>query len=254
MRPLVVDWNEPGDEEKNFALADYVIERLDAHPRFRLPLSAPIHVLGYCMGGNLALALAALRPDAIRTLTLLATPWDFHKPDANIGPQFLALAAQMEPYLQKLGHLPVDVIQSLFAIFQPTQVLTKFTEFAGLDQDSIEARQFVLCEDWLNDGVPLAAPAARECLHDWYGENLPGKLQWRVKDIVVDPRKFTMPAYLIVAGKARIVPPESALPLAKLLPHATLHQPMTGHIGMLASPKAPQQVWLPYLSWLEQHK
>jgi polyhydroxyalkanoate synthase subunit PhaC len=56
-----------------------------------------------------------------------------------------------------------------------------------------------------------------------------------------------------VPGKDRIVPPESALPLAKLLPQSSLHEPMMGHIGMIASERAPQQVWKPFLSWLEKH-
>ena len=254
LHPLVVDWGVPGEEEKNFGLADYITKRLAPILDFIMRGDgAKIQLLGYCMGGNLALALACLRPEHIRALVLMATPWDFHKPDATIGPHFQALAAQMEPYLKTLGHLPVDVIQSLFASFQPTQVMSKFTDFAALDPASIEARQFVLCEDWLNDGVPLTANAARECLGGWYGENLPGKFLWRIGDVTVDPRKLAMPSYVVVPGRDRIVPPESALPLAKLLPQATLHEPMTGHIGMITSPKAPQQVWGALMGWLEKH-
>lgn len=254
LRPLVVDWDRAGDEEKNFSLADYVTQRLAPILDFiRQNLDPRPHLLGYCMGGNLALALASLNPEKIRSLTLLATPWDFHKPDASIGGQFKNFAMQMEPYLQTLGYLPADIIQSLFAGFQPTQVVTKFMDFAAFDPDSIEARHFVLLEDWLNDGVPLTANAARECLKDWYGDNLPGKLNWRIGGTLVDPRTLTMPSYVTVPGKDRIVPPESAKPLAKLLPHAALHEPMSGHIGMIASEKAPQQVWKPYMTWLEKH-
>jgi len=205
------------------------------------------------MGGLLALALAAKRPDKIRTLSLLATPWDFHAPDPGIGAQFIALAGQMEPHLAQYGQLPVDVIQSLFAGFQPLQTGKKFTDFASLDPAGIEARHFVLLEDWLNDGVPLTAPVARECLRDWYGANLTGKLAWRVGETLIDPRKLAMPAYVVAPGKDRIVPPESARPLAKILPHAALHEPMTGHIGMIASAKAPQQVWAALFNWLEKH-
>ncbi len=123
-----------------------------------------VHILGYCMGGLLALALAALEPQQARTLTLIATPWDFHRPDPTIGAQFTAMMDQVEPHLEKLGHLPVDFIQSLFALFQPMQVFSKFVAASALDPASPEARHFVLVEDWLNDGVPLTAPVARECL------------------------------------------------------------------------------------------
>jgi polyhydroxyalkanoate synthase len=252
-RPLVVDWGTPGEDEKDFTLDDYVMQRLV--PILDLPGIAdnPVNVLGYCMGGLLALALATLRPEDVRTLTLMATPWDFHKPDPETGVRFTAMAEQLEPCLTQLGHLPVDILQSLFAGFQPLQALTKFIAFADLDPGSMEARRFVLLEDWLNDGVPLTANVARNCLRDWYGENKPAKLHWRIGGKIVDPRALTMPSYVVVPGRDRIVAPESARPLAKLLPHAALHEPMTGHIGMLASRKAPHQVWAPLAHWLEGH-
>lgn len=268
-RPLVVDWDWPGKEEAGFGLSEYVTRRLmpvldfilgrgtwdegrakDSNPPSPIPRS---HVLGYCMGGLLALALAALRPDAVKTLTLMATPWDFHQPDPALGPQFSAIADQMEPTMQTAQILPVDVIQALFASLQPLQVLTKFSEFSAMDMNSPEARQFVLVEDWLNDGVPLTANVARECLRDWYGENFTARGEWHVDGKIIDPAAVKMPSYVIVPGKDKIVPPESALPLARLLPHSTLHEPMLGHIGMMASKNAAPQVWASLVHWLKEH-
>lgn len=266
-RPLVVDWDWPGNSEKEFGLSEYVTARLIPILKFisgrgtrdqgranssPSPVPRP-HVLGYCMGGLLALALAALKPEAVKTLTLMATPWDFHQPDPTLGPQFSAIADQMEPTMQASHILPVDVIQALFASLQPLQVLTKFSEFAMMDMSSMEARQFVLVEDWLNDGVPLNANVARECLRDWYGENFTARGEWHMDGTIIDPRGVKMPSYVIVPGKDKIVPPESALPLAKLLPHATLHEPMLGHIGMMASKNAASQVWAPLFHWLKEH-
>ena len=77
LRPLVVDWDRPGEEESDFSLAEYVNERLIPILDFLGAETGPLNLVGYCMGGSLALALAALRPTAIRTLTLLATPWEF---------------------------------------------------------------------------------------------------------------------------------------------------------------------------------
>jgi polyhydroxyalkanoate synthase len=253
-RPMVVDWDAPGEEEKDFSLTDYITRRLIPALDIATQTSKRAHILGYCMGGLLALALAALRPEQTRTLTLMATPWDFHKPDPSIGAQFTAMMDQVEPHLEKCGELPVDFIQSLFALFQPIQVLNKFIAAAVLDPAGLEARQFVLLEDWLNDGVPLVAQVARECLRGWYGENQPARMEWSVADRIIDPRSLNIPAYVLVPGKDRIVPPESARPLAKLLPRASLHEPMLGHIGLVVSRNAPQQVWAPLFHWLEKHK
>jgi len=78
LRPLVVDWDVPGKEERDFDLNDYIAGRLESAFDAALHLArGPIGVAGYCMGGLFALALA-LRRDETACLALLATPWDFH--------------------------------------------------------------------------------------------------------------------------------------------------------------------------------
>jgi polyhydroxyalkanoate synthase subunit PhaC len=254
MRPLVVDWDMPGEIEAGFALDDYVARLVRIADWLKANgASSGVNLLGYCMGGLLALALANSRSDQIKTLTLLATPWDFHEPDPTTGRLLAALAENWGEGWDAAGVMPVDIIQYLFALLQPFQAVAKFIDFAALDPGSMEARQFVLIEDWLNDGVPLPAKVARACLQDWYGDNLTAKFNWRAGGRIVDPRTLSIPSYVVVPGRDRIVPPESARPLAKFLPRASLHEPMTGHIGMMASRNASHQVWKPLLRWLEEH-
>jgi len=59
LRPLVIDWGAHGDEGLHFDLTDYVAGRLESALAAATRLAgAPIGVVGYCMGGLLALALA----------------------------------------------------------------------------------------------------------------------------------------------------------------------------------------------------
>ena len=94
----------------------------------------------------------------------------------------------LEPALAFSQTLPVDLLQSLFALLDPWGVADKYRGFARLPQDSERARLFVALEDWLNDGVPLAAEVARACLGEWYGENAPARGNWRIAGLPVDPR------------------------------------------------------------------
>ena len=80
----------------------------------------------------------------------------------------------LEPALAFNQTLPIDMLQVLFALLDPWGVADKYRGFARLDPASERATLFVALEDWLNDGVPLAAPVARECLGGWYGANTPG--------------------------------------------------------------------------------
>src|SRR3546814_2051767 len=79
------------------------------------------------------------------------------------------------------------LLQGLFASLDPQLVVRKFLAFGRLDAASRKAEEFVALEDWLNDGVPLAAPVARECLGRWYGDNATARGQWRLAGCPVDP-------------------------------------------------------------------
>ena len=213
---------------------------------------APPVLLGYCMGGLLALALATRRPDAVAGLALMATPFDFHAPDP-LPPRRLAQAmAPLLPWLPLWGGLPVDLIQSLFALVDPRDSTAKFSRFADLDPDSAKARAFVLLEDWLNDGVPLAPAVAAECLAGWYGGNDPAEGRWRIAGRPVRPADWTGPSLAMVPARDRIVPPESALALAQALPACEILKPALGHIGMIVSGAAPDTAWAPLRAWLNR--
>ncbi len=250
-RPYLVDWGSLGAEERRFTLTDYVAGRLEAALDAVCAVrDQPPLVIGYCMGGLLALALALRRQRDLAGLALLATPWDFHADQALPGRLAAAGLVPFEPCLEVLGELPVDYIQGLFAALDPHLVLRKFHAFARLDPKSDRAGDFVALEDWLNDGVPLSAPVARECLGGWYGQNTPARGLWRIAGRVVDPRALQLPSLCLIPAQDRIVPPGSARALAAALPRSEVITPSAGHIGMVVSARARSEVWQPLAEWL----
>jgi poly(3-hydroxyalkanoate) synthetase len=252
VRPLLLDWGWPEEAERRFTLTDYVAGRLERALTAMKTLAGAAPVLaGYCMGGTLAVAAAARRPDLVRALALLATPWDFHAGQAERAARAAGVLPLLEPALAFGGTLPIDMIQVLFAMLDPFGVADKYRAFSRIRQDSERARLFVALEDWLNDGVPLAAPVARECLGDWYGRNAPAAGDWLIAGLPVDPTRLALPSFIAAPARDRIVPPESSRPLAALIPGAVLHEPRAGHIGMTAGSSAERVLWEPLLTWLE---
>lgn len=253
-RPFLVDWGAPDAAERAFSLTDYIAGRLvraleaavAATGARRLPL------IGYCMGGNLTLALARLRPELASAIVFLATPWDFHVATDGPSPVIAICGRAIETTIAALGELPIDMLQGLFFALDPLQSWTKFRGFAGLDPASEAARRFAALEDWANDGVALAGPVARECLFGWYGDNTPAKGAWRVAGEAMRPEDLALPTLHVIPARDRIVPPESARALAQATTGAEMLSPAAGHVGMAVGSRARREVWEPVALWLRR--
>jgi polyhydroxyalkanoate synthase len=247
VRPMLLDWGFPGEIECDFTLTDYVAGRL---VRALASLGGAVDVVGYCMGGLMALAALQQRPEMVSRLGLLATPWDFWASDATGARRVAALLPAMEPALSRAGSLPIDALQMLFSLLDPGSVGAKYRDFGSQDQASERAHMFVAIEDWLNDGVPLAAPVAREVLGGWYGRNAASEGKWRIAGLPVLPDAVGKPCFISIPARDRLVPPESARPLARCIANADIVEPSVGHIGMVAGSRARTALWEPLLGWL----
>ena len=246
VRPLLLDWGWPGDIERRFTLGDYIAGRLE---NALAAIPGPVILAGYCMGGLMAVAAAVRQPHRLSGLALLATPWDFHAPDPAQARTISAALLSLAPVLAR-GTLPVDMLQAILTTGDAAAIAARYSGFPSLDPASERARMFVALEDWLADGVPLAAPVAMECLGGWYGENTPARGAWEVAGQVVDPASLRLPTLIALPAQGRIVPPESAAALAAKIPHASVLRPKAGHVGMVAGSHARVELWDPLLDWI----
>ncbi|MGB0682707.1 MAG: alpha/beta fold hydrolase [Magnetovibrionaceae bacterium] len=252
-RIFLMDWDRPGKTEADFGLTDYIDGRLQSafEAVRRISGDSKPGVIGYCMGGLLALALATARPGDVGALALLATPWDFAADADQRRRHLSALMPSLDRLTDALGLLPVEVLQSLFASLDPFYAVRKFQAFARARPTSRGTKEFLALEDWLNDGVPLSRPVMRECFHGWYLDNDPLRLNWKVAGQTVDPARYTGPSLVLVPDADRIVCPASALALGPKLPNGRMRTVRAGHIGMIAGSGAGRRVYAPLARWLK---
>ncbi|GAB5390110.1 MAG: hypothetical protein Alpg2KO_30780 [Alphaproteobacteria bacterium] len=254
-RVRMLEWGQPGELESRFSLSDLVAGRLN-----RLIGAVAAHdgqpplVIGYCMGGVLALGAAlTLPPGAVSGLVLLATPWDFHAGEGEKA-EAQRIAALLGPICAALPDgacLPGDVIQSLFWMLDPMTSLHKFRRFAAMPMEDEAATRFVLLEDWLNEPRGLPGPIARACMTGWYGRNDLANGQWMLGGLRINPERLSCPALCVIPQQDRIVPAVSARALADQLPQADVMAPELGHIGLIASRSAPDRLWHDLSSWMK---
>lgn len=218
-RVLLLDWG-PASERHDLDLAGHVETLL-------IPLLAtleqPPALVGYCLGGTLAIAAAHVT-EAERVATI-AAPWRFGAYPAETRESVRRLWDSAAPAAERLGALPMEVLQSAFWSLDPERTVSKFARFAELDAGSQEARRFVTLEDWANDGEPLPVPAARELIERCFGADDPGNGEWNVGGSAVTDG-LDCPALHVTAANDRIAPSATA-PAGPSVPIEA------GHVGMV---------------------
>jgi polyhydroxyalkanoate synthase len=252
-RPLLLDWGEPGPRERGYDVGGYVRGPASDALRAATRLGGrPPVLLGYCMGGLLALALATSRPARVAGLALLATPWDFHAGGERLGQILAAAFSPVTLQAAATGVVPVEALQAAFALLDPPALAGKFRGLAALESGDARAEAFVAVEDWLQDGVPLAGPAALEILWHWYAANLPARGLWRPNGRPVLPERLKVPFFLAIPRRDRIVPPASAEALAARLPNATVVRPEGGHVSMVVGRRHREELYEPLADWMRR--
>ena len=261
-RPLLMEWGDPGPAEAAFDLEAYGRERLlPALAEARRLAGRPVPLVGYCMGGTLAVGLAARRPEDVSALVTVGAPWDFASTSGLAGGLRAMIRAegttrterQIDALGAAFGLVPVPVFQMIFALINPIQAALKFQRLARLDPDGPAARLFVALEDWLADGVAMPVGAAKDLLIAWQIRNTTATRRWRFLGAPVDPRRATAPALVICGETDTIAAPPLSRPLAAALPRAETLMARTGHVGMVVGSAARAEVWRPMATFLGAH-
>ena len=238
LRTLLVNWGSPDPGERRCDVGDHVTDYL-------LPLlaslGAPAVLVGYCLGGTMAIAAANLVE--VRGVGLIAAPWHFSGFGTAMA-EMLALWRDAEPACNVLGLVPMEVLQAGFWRLDPQRTVTKFQRFGGLDPASAEAANFVALEDWANAGAPLTYAAGRQLFESFIGADDPGGGRWSVGGRFVSPQAIGCPAVEFVSLTDRIVPAATAIGLTDR------RDLSAGHVGMVVGSRARTQLWEPLADWL----
>jgi polyhydroxyalkanoate synthase len=218
-RVLLLDWGK-ADERAALSVAGHIEE-------FVLPLlrsiSEPVALIGYCLGGTMAIAAADVAP--VERVVTLAAPWNFARYPESSHAALQEMWRHSQGAAKSLGALPMEVLQAAFWSLDPRRTVSKFAEFARLDPASNEARRFVELEEWANEGEPLPYPAAKELVEKLFGEDLPGSGRWTVGGRAASGEP-SAPTLHLTAERDLIAPPQTAAP-------GDVIAIPSGHVGMI---------------------
>jgi pimeloyl-ACP methyl ester carboxylesterase len=201
------------------ALANTVIGLIEARG------GGPVHLVGNSMGGAVSVKAAALRPDLVRTLTLISPAL----PDRLLHPSLLHFPALATPglggwMLRRADNIPTETRVRLVlstvcydwkTSVHPDRIAAEVTEMRR--RDKLRYSDDVLIGAARTIAVEYLRPAARSL--------------WR------DAERIRVPVLVIYGSHDRLVNPRMAACAARAFSDArVLVLPRTGHVAMMEHP------------------
>jgi polyhydroxyalkanoate synthase len=251
----LVDWNEPSRLDQHLTLDDYVSRYIDNCVDVVRERSGQdsINVLGYCMGGTMAAMYAALKPEKVRSLGLMAAGLYFEDNSGGV----LELWGDEDYYdpevvTEAYGNMPGDMLAVGFALMDPvSNFVSKYVRFYDNIEDDDFVENFARMERWLDEGIDVAGEAYKQFLTDIYQGNKLYENELYLDGKHVDVAEIDMPMLLIMGEYDHLIPCGASEPFADVVGSDDVGQIKypTGHIGLSVSSSSHEDVWPRVAEW-----
>jgi len=253
----MIDWGEPSDLDTSLSLHDYVNRYIDNCVDVVRERSGQdsINVMGYCMGGTMSVMYAALHPEKIRNLGLMAAGLCFDGTGGILemwgDEEFFSPGAIVETF----GNVPAEFLDVGFALMDPVHnYVTKYGNLYDNIDDEGFVENFARMEKWLNDPIDVTGTAYREFLEDIYQGNKLYRNELELNGERVDLDDITMPVIQVVGEYDHLIPPEASKPFNEKVASddTEIMEYSTGHIGLSVSSSTHENLWPAVAEWFAE--
>jgi polyhydroxyalkanoate synthase len=252
----MLDWGEPGPADSVNTLETYTHRYLPRALRVALQHSGADRagVLGYCMGGNLALLALASQALPVCSLATMATPIDFTQLPGLAG-AIQERDIDPERLVDWSGNVPPEYLSAFFRARRPTADIPNAARlWENLwNDDFVESHQAMA--RWAREHVAFPGAAFRQVSDQWLRQNgfMEGRLTLAGRR--VDLRRLRCPTLSILALRDDLVPPAASRPIGTVLApdEFELLELEAGHAGLTTSRKAATTTIPALQRWFIDH-
>jgi len=241
-------WREVARRDVDDSLAT-ILDAIDV-------LGGPVHLVGLCQGGWESAMIAALHPERVASLTLVAAPIDFHAGDAAL--KQVAGAIPMGVYAAMVasggGVMRGELISSGFDNLLPLERygLKWLRVWSSLEDDEVMER-FHRLEDWYRCPKDLPGPMYLRAVRELFKGNKLVRGRFVALGRRVDLSAIQCPLALVTGTRDHITPPPQTLAMRG---HASSPRVLeasiaAGHVGTFMGKAALRDHWPGILEWLK---
>jgi polyhydroxyalkanoate synthase len=250
----MIDWGVPRPADKRLRLEDYVLDFIpDCLERIRRDSGEPdVSMIGYCMGGLLAVLYQSLHPDGpVRNLACFTTPVNF---------EGMTLFSQwtdkryfdVDRIVDSLGNVPPELMYASFEMLKPAARLAGQVRLWDNMWNDDFVKGYRMFDRWAADQIPFPGECFRQTVKELMWENRLYKNELVLGGRPVKLERITVPFLHVMAEHDHIVPYASAKDLVAMVGSADKQELLLkgGHVSLVAGPNASRRLWPQLDTWL----
>lgn len=252
----LIEWGRPRREHASLTLEDHVLDRLPKCVDRVLAASGEreLSMIGYCIGGLLAVLYAALHPGVpagpLKNLVCMAAPINSDGLEALkvwMGPSF-----DEDALLQQFGNVPADWVQNTLRALRPFGKLAGAANLLNRAADEEFVRSNLRMGKWETDNIPFPGGVFRQMVNDFLRANKLVKGEWSIGGRRVDLAAIEVPLLHLLARDDHITPYAAARDLVRLAGSRDKQEVVVpgGHVGLVAGRAAEKRMWPALDAWL----
>lgn len=261
----LIDWGAPRADDSDISLEDYVcrwfpkaMAAIRAHSG-----SEEQSLVGYCMGGLLALMyLASSQDDKVENLVTIASPVDMHrmgfagplsrvlsKPVWAIGKVTGLKITEME---RRFFHVPGKRLSLMFKMTNPMGTVSSYVQLVRNMADDEYVSRYMTMNEWFTNMPDYPGATVQEMIRKMGLYNRMAKGRFRIGNRVAEFATIRSNLLAFAGDNDKIVPVAAAEAIMGVVSSTdkTFHIVPGGHAGVFTGSKAAHTTWAISKDWL----
>jgi len=254
LRVYMIDWGTPDFDDRTVTLEDHIngylvniVSSVLKHAQAK-----KLSLIGYCMGGTMALMYAALHRRYVKNLVTLATPVDFHN-DTLLSLWGRREYFNVDRFIDTYGNAPAEILYRTFMMLKPTKTITKYADLLQHMDNEEYVKTFHAFDYWVRDVVSVPGETFRKFVKHTYQDNSLAQNRMQLGKRRIHLQNVKCSLLNVAAEHDEIVPLKSSTVLMDLIGSQDKDRLTVkgGHHGLSIGPSALTIVWPKSAEWLK---
>jgi polyhydroxyalkanoate synthase subunit PhaC len=224
----LLDFGIPGHEDGDISIENYIMDYIQKGVQKSLRHSGAeeISIMGFCLGGTLAIMYAAVADEPIRNLILSTTPIDFNEFFPGFDQWSLAArdgSANFDGFLDAVQTVPPKFIKEGLRLLSSPLYYSKYLTLLSIADKPQSVDRWRHFNEWTIGHIPFTGPALKQMMNDLGKHNKLIKGNLYIKNKAASLKNIKSNLLVVSAENDKLFPLEMATPIMDMYPARIKH-------------------------------